>query len=384
MNKLSRMFTLILLTGSATTALGQPMDRMMGKLDTDDDGMISAEEFHQPQDRSVMERTEAWMERMDVNNDGAVTMDELPPSQDEMDTQMHKLFSGVDTDGDGSVNEKEAQAAAFNLIDENGDGYLTKAELRDTKPPHGGAMGQSMDRMMEELDTDGDEMISAEEFHQLRDQSTVERTEAWMERIKRIDANSDGVVTMDEIQLGQTETSTRMHKFFDGVDGDGDGSMTGKEARAAAFGFIDKDGDGYLTKAELHNAKPSGRIMGRPTDQMMGKFDTDDDGMISAEEFNLLDQDRNIMEGLDTNSDGAVTMDEINHLIAPAQARMAERQAEMSARVHKFFSEADTDGDGSVTGKEAQAAAFNRIDKNGDGYLTHEELLGIKSPHDSR
>ncbi len=70
MNKLTRMFALILLTGSATTALGQPMDRMMGKLDTDGDGMISAGEFHRPGDRGMMKHT-------DANNDGVVTMDEL-------------------------------------------------------------------------------------------------------------------------------------------------------------------------------------------------------------------------------------------------------------------------------------------------------------------
>ena len=38
----------------------------------------------------------------------------------------------------------------------------------------------------------------------------------------------------------------------------------------------------------------------------------------------------------------------------------------------------DTDGDGAVTREEAQAAAFNRVDENSDGYLTEEEFRKAK------
>ena len=46
-----------------------------------------------------------------------------------------------DSDGDGTVTQEEAQAAAFNRVDENQDGYLTGEELRKAKPPHGGRHG---------------------------------------------------------------------------------------------------------------------------------------------------------------------------------------------------------------------------------------------------
>jgi Ca2+-binding EF-hand superfamily protein len=122
---------------------------------------------------------------------------------------------------------------------------------------------------------------------------------------------------------------------------------------------------------------------GRPEDRMMDKFDSDGDGMISAEEFQP-PRDRGMMEHMDANNDGAVTMEEINQQIADHQIKMAERQAEMTARVQEFFSNADTDGDGSVTGEEAREAAFNRIDENGDNYLTEKELRNAKPPHGGR
>jgi Ca2+-binding EF-hand superfamily protein len=63
---------------------------------------------------------------------------------------------------------------------------------------------------------------------------------------------------------------------------------------------------------------------------------------------------------------------------------MADREVEKTARIHTFFNDADTDGDGSVTQEEAQAAAFNRVDENQDGYLTEEELRKAKPPHGGR
>ena len=142
MKKVTKTLALILLTGGAMTASGKPADRMIDKLDSDGDGMISAEEFQPPRDRGMMER-------MDVNNDGAVTMEEINQQladhqlkmserQVEMTARVQESFSDADIDGDGSVTREEAQAAAFKRIDENGDGYLTEEELRNAKPPHGG------------------------------------------------------------------------------------------------------------------------------------------------------------------------------------------------------------------------------------------------------
>ena len=145
MKKVTQTFALIMLAGGAALAFGKPVDRMIDKLDSDGDGMISAEEFQPPRRRGMVEH-------MDVNNDGAVTMEEIDQQIADRQTKMadrevektariHTFFNDADTDGDGSVTQEEAQAAAFNRVDENQDGYLTEEELRKAKPPHGGRHG---------------------------------------------------------------------------------------------------------------------------------------------------------------------------------------------------------------------------------------------------
>lgn len=142
MKTLVKKAALVLLAGGAMTAFGKPIDRMIDKLDSNDDGMISAEEFQPPRRRGMMEH-------MDANNDGAVTMEdineqfagdqaEIAVRQAEMMARAQAFFSDADIDGDGSVTQEEAQSAAFNRIDKNADGYLTKGELRNAKPHHGG------------------------------------------------------------------------------------------------------------------------------------------------------------------------------------------------------------------------------------------------------
>ena len=138
MKKVTQKFALILLMGGAVLAFGKPVDRMIDQLDSDGDGMISAEEFQPPRRRGMIEH-------MDVNNDGAVTVEEINEQiadrQEKETARLHAFFSDADTDGDGAVTREEAQAAAFNRVDENRDGYLTEEELRKAKPPRGGRHG---------------------------------------------------------------------------------------------------------------------------------------------------------------------------------------------------------------------------------------------------
>jgi hypothetical protein len=138
MKKVTQTFALILLAAGAALAIGKPVDRMIDKLDSDGDGLISAEEFQPPRHRGMIEH-------MDANNDGSVTMEEINQQiadrQVEKIARIHTFFNDADTDGDGSVTQEEAQAAAFNRVDENQDGYLTEEELRKAKPPHGGRHG---------------------------------------------------------------------------------------------------------------------------------------------------------------------------------------------------------------------------------------------------
>ncbi|MEM8630297.1 MAG: EF-hand domain-containing protein [Pseudomonadota bacterium] len=98
-----------------------------------------------------------------------------------------EIFEQLDADGDGSVTQAEIEAARsgrFGEMDANGDGEVTEEELTA--------------------------------HIEARSARRVERAAA--EMLSRNDANSDGVLTEDE--LGQSERGARRFEQVD-TDGDG-------------------------------------------------------------------------------------------------------------------------------------------------------------------
>lgn len=106
-----------------------------------------------------------------------------------------------------------------------------------------------------------------------------------------------------------------------------------------------------------------------PGKKMFDRFDSDGDGYISFEEFQPPREGMGPRADLDGN--GEVTRAEVSEHVT-AQA------AEMSERANHRFEKMDMNGDGVVTKLEAKEAAFYRMDKDQDGFLSAEEL---KRPH---
>jgi Ca2+-binding EF-hand superfamily protein len=111
--------------------------RMLERMDTNADGVISLEEFEPPM--------KGPMSRADADDDGAVTLEELnhqraermaerevkrAERQTEQAEEMTARFNKMDADGNGSVTPEEARLAAFNHMDTNQDGSLSVDELR--------------------------------------------------------------------------------------------------------------------------------------------------------------------------------------------------------------------------------------------------------------
>lgn len=74
--------------------------------DTNGDGMLSAEELQASADERRAERraerTERMIERLDENDDGQLSLEELPERRGQ-----DRMFERLDTDGDGAVSEEE-------------------------------------------------------------------------------------------------------------------------------------------------------------------------------------------------------------------------------------------------------------------------------------
>jgi len=90
------------------------------------------------------------------------------------------VFSGIDTDNDGTISLDEAKAAAgkvFDQLDHNHDGTLDRAELRGRVPAQDWAVA----------DPDSDKTLTKDEYL-----NYVETA------FKRADADNDGTVDAKE------------------------------------------------------------------------------------------------------------------------------------------------------------------------------------------
>ncbi|MFT7131657.1 MAG: Ca2+-binding EF-hand superfamily protein [Cyclobacteriaceae bacterium] len=126
------------------------------------------------------------------------------------------------------------------------------------------AEGRSKQHMLERMDDNKDGVISMEEF-----QSPMEG------RMSRADADNDGEVTLNEIELHRAERMAEheaqraehearraehvdmMSARFQAMDTDGSGGVTPEEARIAAFNHMDSNQDGSLSVDELR--RPEGQ-----------------------------------------------------------------------------------------------------------------------------
>jgi len=94
------------------------------------------------------------------------------------------MMMRADTNGDGKVSLAEFSAVMdqrFTRLDKNGDGFITADEMSDmpNRGPGGGVMA---------ADTDHDGKVSHAEF-----------TALTTARFAKLDANSDGQITADEM-----------------------------------------------------------------------------------------------------------------------------------------------------------------------------------------
>ena len=148
-NLLKTMLPGVVLSAIAINSYANPAERMLSKLDTDEDGLISMAEFQAGEGGPFS--------RMDNNSDGAVTLDEIRHNMSERiaehqqeiserqadrQDRIEAHFTQADEDGDGVVTIDEAKLAAFTHMDQDADGYLSSQEVKNTRLRHHKGMGR--------------------------------------------------------------------------------------------------------------------------------------------------------------------------------------------------------------------------------------------------
>lgn len=127
----------------------------------------------------------------DRNGDGRITKKELSDSLDNLgifipDKELTVMIERIDVNGDGCVDidefgelyqtimderdEEDDMREAFNVFDQNGDGFITVEELRTVLSSLGLKQGRTVEdckKMIMKVDVDGDGMVDYKEFKQM-------------------------------------------------------------------------------------------------------------------------------------------------------------------------------------------------------------------------
>lgn len=127
----------------------------------------------------------------DRNGDGRITKKELSDSLTNLgifipDNDLVQMIDKIDLNRDGYVDmeefgalyqtimeerdEEEDMREAFNVFDQNGDGFITVEELRSVLSSLGLKQGRTVEdcrRMIKKVDVDGDGMVNFKEFKQM-------------------------------------------------------------------------------------------------------------------------------------------------------------------------------------------------------------------------
>lgn len=270
--------------------------------------------------------------------------------------------------------------------------------------------------MIERLDADKNGKVSLDEY-----KTNISAA------FKTFDADGNGQVTKDEIKArreafrdarkavrdaadadkGKARDALRASgpymlpgagKMFDRADTDKNGTLSETEVLASAekiFARRDTNKDGALDTAD---ARPGKGHHGKGGEQraarMMDRLDTNKDGKLSQDE--MLARATRTFERLDTDKNGEVSKAEVDARreafrdarkafrevkATEGEARDAARAALRDARVDRMglrmFERADADKNGTLTRAEmetAAAAMFKQRDRNGDGFITPDEI----------
>jgi len=278
-------------------------------------------------------------------------------------------FAKFDTDGDGSLNQKEWDAMCTSLRIPGMDCQILKPKLDTNK-----------DGRISEAEWDTAMGVTLPELVQYVLDKHKNGDAAW----KVFDSNGDGKVTPAEWQAHCAEvqvTPKESKPLFGEVDKSADGGIDKQEfadvfgvslpemkrrarekygSPEASFKAFDANGDGNIDLAEFEKGCAILNIPASTAKKLMAEMDIDASGGISPEEwdqgmemtkeevkqkvFEALGHPEDVLKDLDPDGDGIVDMEDLKKKLEDAGLSKEEAEAVVEA--------IDKDGDGKISAEE--------------------------------
>ena len=367
--------------------------------DRDGDGSIDRGELHKALTNYKFNFSEQEVEIIfavgDIDNDGTIDFEEFMYLMCPSTTQIVKKFR----ESYKTINDVKG---AFRRYDKNRDGGLSKSELNRMMMSTGHSFtDMEIDAIMNLGDRDGDGEIDLEEFMILMTPSASE--------------------TLAKIRRGITSIADVKGLFKD-IDVDGDGLLDkeemlnspgckfDREEVEAIYELGDSNGDEVLDMGEFIAIMypTAGEALAKlsknypnidQVKELFRKLDFDNDGSITKVELaegsvRFTPQEVEAIFALgDINDDGAIDLEEFIGVMYPDAATIAGRlrgQYTDINSVKKAFAKIDTNGDGMVSKEEVAStdifnhqeidALFLLGDSNNDGEIDLEEFIGVLYP----
>jgi hypothetical protein len=190
-------------------------------LDHNGDGRLTLDEWH-------FER--ATFRRADHNDDGVISRSEFL-AEDALDDDRGDQFAHLDLDADKRISRSEWHGTRqlFDSLDDNRDGFITRAEMMGNEAPP---------EAFASLDINRDGAITATEWHW--------STGAFNQR----DTNRDGKLTRNEFEGLRPPLDTRSNAYRAGYErGAAEARVQAREDRAGSHGY-DAEGQRELETAD--------------------------------------------------------------------------------------------------------------------------------------
>ena len=286
-------------------------------LDKNNDGMISKQEMAAA--GLSGQEVEAIFKLGDANGDGEIDMEEfigvMCPSATAVVFKISQAFKG-----------KEGAARAFQEIDVNGDGLISKQEMSSASISGSRLSKTEVDAIFRLGDVNGDGEIDLEEFL-----AVMVPSSGFSQTSMSVQSSSSTFSQTSVTKSSSSFTSVSSTSFCS--VGMTFGSVS--DARAA-FQRFDVNGDGVMDKEEMRqmmNAAAGKKIPDAELNSMFQKGDLDGDGGIDMHEF--------------------------IRLMFPACSEGITKLQKSFANLNEV------------------KAAFRKIDADGDGHITRQELKGV-------